>query len=99
MSPTPTPPSLILKPGTAWADAWPRCLAVAPEAFQDECVLNLWDARWQPDGRVLPAVSPVDGTLIAGPPRLDATTARQAVRACLDQHRAWRNTCPSVAPA
>ncbi|MFF8841426.1 aldehyde dehydrogenase family protein [Streptomyces sp. NPDC015127] len=84
-------PTLTLKPGTAWSDAWQRCLAVAPEAFRDERVLNLWDGRWQADGRALPATSPVDLGPIAGPPRLDAATAHQAVRASLDQHRAWRH--------
>ncbi|WP_326600190.1 aldehyde dehydrogenase family protein [Streptomyces sp. NBC_01803] len=85
------PPTLALKPGTAWADAWQRCLAVAPEAFRDDHVLNLWNGGWQADGRTLPATSPIDGSPIVGPPRLDADTARQAVRACLDQHRAWRH--------
>ncbi len=85
------PPTLTLKSGTAWADAWQRCLTVAPEAFRDDRVLNLWNAAWQADGRALPAVSPVDGTPVAGPPRLDRATARQAVRAALDQHRAWRH--------
>ena len=90
--PTPTtPPPLTLKPGTAWTDAWQRCLAVAPEAFRDDRVLNLWASAWQADGRALPATSPVDGSPIAGPPRLDAATAHQAVRASLDQHRAWRH--------
>ncbi|NIY69253.1 aldehyde dehydrogenase family protein [Streptomyces malaysiensis] len=84
-------PTLTLKPGTAWGDAWQRCLAVAPEAFQDDRVLNLWDGTWHRDGRALPATTPVDGTPIAGPPRLDATTAHQAVRASLDQHRRWRH--------
>ncbi|MFI9728803.1 aldehyde dehydrogenase family protein [Streptomyces sp. NPDC052092] len=84
-------PTLTLKSGTAWADAWQRCLAVAPEAFRDDRVLNLWNATWQADGRSLPAVSPVDGGPVAGPPRLDRATARQAVRAALDQHRAWRH--------
>ncbi|MBT2364424.1 aldehyde dehydrogenase family protein [Streptomyces sp. ISL-10] len=84
-------PTLTLKPGTAWTDAWQRCLAAAPEAFRDERVLNLWDGRWQADGRTLPATSPVDLGPIAGPPRLDAATAHQAVRASLDQHRAWRH--------
>ncbi|MEU1079490.1 aldehyde dehydrogenase family protein [Streptomyces sp. NPDC005908] len=84
-------PTLTLKSGTAWADAWQRCLTVAPEAFRDDRVLNLWNATWQADGRSLPAVSPVDGGPVAGPPRLDRTTARQAVRAALDQHRAWRH--------
>ncbi|WP_055493836.1 aldehyde dehydrogenase family protein [Streptomyces sp. TP-A0356] len=83
-------PTLTLKSGTSWADAWRRCLAVAPEAFRDDRVLNLWDSSWQPDGRALPATSPVDGGPIAGPPRVGRETARRAVRAALDQHRAWR---------
>ncbi|MGW2200960.1 aldehyde dehydrogenase family protein [Streptomyces sp. NPDC001774] len=91
-TPTPSPaPTLILKPGTAWADAWQRCLTVAPEAFRDDTVLNLWAGTWQADGRAVPATSPVDGSPVAGPPRLDAATAHRAVRASLDQHRAWRH--------
>ena len=85
----PTP--LVLKAGTSWADAWQRCLAVAPEAFQEDRVLNLWGASWRADGRALPATSPVDGSPVAGPPRLGGATAEQAVRASLDQHRAWRH--------
>ncbi|MEU1146943.1 aldehyde dehydrogenase family protein [Streptomyces sp. NPDC005863] len=83
--------TLVLKAGAEWTDAWQRCLAVAPEAFREDHVLNLWNGAWQADGRTLPATSPVDGRPITGPPRLDATTARQAVRAALDQHRAWRH--------
>ncbi|MBA2946544.1 aldehyde dehydrogenase family protein [Streptomyces himalayensis] len=86
--------TLTLKSGTSWDDAWQRCLAVAPEAFRDDRVLNLWGSAWQADGRALPATSPVDGSPIAGPPRLDAVTAGQAVRASLDQHRAWRHIAP-----
>ncbi|WP_093797985.1 aldehyde dehydrogenase family protein [Streptomyces sp. Wb2n-11] len=84
-------PTLTLKPGTAWSDAWRRCAAVAPEAFRDDRVLNLWASAWKPDGRALAATSPVDGSPVAGPPRLDAPTADRAVRASLDQHRAWRH--------
>ncbi|MFI1971217.1 aldehyde dehydrogenase [Streptomyces cinnamoneus] len=84
-------PTLILRPGTEWATAWQRCQALAPEAFRDDRVLNLWNGLWQADGRPLPATTPVDGTPIAGPPRLDAATAHHAVRASLDQHRAWRD--------
>ncbi|MET7765244.1 aldehyde dehydrogenase family protein [Streptomyces sp. NPDC005393] len=84
-------PTLTLKPGTAWDDAWQRCLALAPEAFQGDRVLNLWDGTWHADGRALPATTPIDGSPIAGPPRLDADTAHQAVRASLDQHRRWRH--------
>jgi acyl-CoA reductase-like NAD-dependent aldehyde dehydrogenase len=83
--------TLHLKPGTAWSDAWRRALQTAPEAFHDDRVLNLWGGSWQADGRPLPATSPVDGSPIAGPPRLDAATAHGAVRAALDQHRAWRH--------
>ncbi|MEU0302039.1 aldehyde dehydrogenase family protein [Streptomyces sp. NPDC006175] len=87
--PTPTP--LTLKPGTAWQDAWNRCLTTAPEAFEEDRARNLWAANWHRDGRTLPATSPIDGTPITGPPRLDADTARHAVRASLDAHRAWRH--------
>ncbi|MBO7936257.1 MULTISPECIES: aldehyde dehydrogenase family protein [Streptomyces] len=83
--------TLTLKSGTSWADAWSRCLAVAPEAFRDDRVLNLWNSGWQADGRPLPATSPVDGSPVAGPPRLDGATAHRAVRAALDRHRAWRH--------
>ncbi|MER6843324.1 aldehyde dehydrogenase family protein [Streptomyces platensis] len=83
-------PTLILKPGTSWQDAWQRSLAAAPEAFRDDQALNLWGATWHPDGHPLPATSPVDGSPVAGPPRLDADAALHAVRASLDQHRAWR---------
>lgn len=89
-SPQPAP-TLALKPGTAWPDAWQRCLTAAPEAFRDDRVLNLWAGGWQPDGRTLSATSPVDGSPVVGPPRLDAPTAGQAVRAALDQHRDWRH--------
>lgn len=82
---------LVVKSGTSWNDAWQRCLTVAPEAFRDDRVLNLWASAWQADGRALPATSPVDGCPIAGPPRLDREAAHQAVRASLDQHRAWRH--------
>ncbi|MET9554707.1 aldehyde dehydrogenase family protein [Streptomyces sp. NPDC006645] len=88
-------PTLILKPGTAWSDAWQQCLAVAPEAFRDDHVLNLWSASWQDGGRTLPATTPVDGSPIVGPPRLDADAAQRAVRASLDQHRAWRHIPPA----
>ncbi|MFJ4918838.1 aldehyde dehydrogenase family protein [Streptomyces sp. NPDC088725] len=84
-------PSLTLKAGTSWSDAWQRCLAVAPESFAEDHVRNLWASSWQPGGRTLPATSPVDGGFIVGPPRLDAATAQQAVHASLDQHRAWRH--------
>jgi len=82
---------MILKPGTSWADAYARCLAVAPEAFDDDRVRNYWSGSWQRDGDPAPATSPVDGTPIAGPPLLPADRAAEAVRASLDRHREWRH--------
>ncbi len=83
--------TLRLKPGTAWAEAHARALAAAPEAFHDHRVLNLHGGRWHRDGVPVPATTPVDGRPITGPPALDADAARGAVRAALDQHRAWRH--------
>ncbi len=83
---------LILKPGTAWDDAYARCRGVAPEAFHDDRVLNHWGGIWHRDGDPAPDVSPVDGTVIAGPPRLGRSAAARAVRASLDEHRQWRHT-------
>ncbi|MEE6258820.1 aldehyde dehydrogenase family protein [Plantactinospora sonchi] len=80
---------LIPKPGTAWQDCYARCVEVAPEAFRPDRLLNYWGRQWRRDGEPVPATSPVDGTTIAGPPRLDAATATSAVRAAADAHREW----------
>ncbi|MET7903340.1 aldehyde dehydrogenase family protein [Streptomyces sp. NPDC005355] len=82
--------SLILKPGTAWTDAYARCMAVAPEAFHDDRVLNLWGGQWRRDGAPIPATSAVDGTEIAGPPFLSPEEASAAVAAAAQAHREWR---------
>jgi acyl-CoA reductase-like NAD-dependent aldehyde dehydrogenase len=84
--------ALTIKPGTLWADAYRRCLAAAPEAFDDDRVRNHWGGRWRRDGEPAPATSPVDGTPIAGPPLLPAGEAAAAVGAALDRHREWRHT-------
>ncbi|WP_326691997.1 aldehyde dehydrogenase family protein [Streptomyces sp. NBC_01795] len=91
-APEPSPLPLSLKPGTSWDEAWQRCRSVAPEAFaEDGRVRNLWRGSWHMDGDPLPATSPLDGSPLAGPPRLDAPAAHRAVRAALDQHRDWRH--------
>lgn len=83
--------ALMLKPGTDWTDLYGDCQTVAPEAFLDDRVSNLWAGRWRRDGEPASATSPVDGREIPGPPRLSADEAVAAVRACLDEHRAWRD--------
>ena len=80
----------MLKPGTSWQKTHERCVAVAPEAFHEDRILNLWGGEWRRDGTVSPAVTPVDGTPIAAPPRLSSDIAKLAVQAGMDQHRTWR---------
>ncbi|KIH98369.1 dehydrogenase [Streptomonospora alba] len=84
--------TLMLKPGTEWTTLYQRCREIAPEAFAADRVHNHWGGRWRADGEPRLAVSPVDGTEIAGPPMIDADTAEAAVRAAADQHRTWRVT-------
>ncbi|WP_431898316.1 aldehyde dehydrogenase family protein [Nonomuraea sp. bgisy101] len=81
----------MLKPGTAWSDAYEGCRTVAPEAFHDDRVLNHWGGLWQRDGRPSPVFSPIDGTATAGPPRMDRAGAARAVNAAVEEHRQWRH--------
>jgi len=83
--------SLMLKPGTSWTETYARCLAIAPEAFDQDRVRNLWAGTWQRDGEPGPASSPIDGGAIVGPPMLGTAAAEQAVKAAMVQHRAWRD--------
>ncbi|TDD02581.1 aldehyde dehydrogenase family protein [Nonomuraea deserti] len=79
-----------LKPGTAWRDAYDRCHTAAPEAFHDDRVLNHWGGMWHRDGRPVPGFSPLDGTAIAGLPRLDRAGAGRAVAGAVEEHNRWR---------
>jgi acyl-CoA reductase-like NAD-dependent aldehyde dehydrogenase len=85
--------SLALKPGTEWQSVYGRAQAVAPDAFGDDRLLNYWGGRWRLEGTPEAATSPLDGSEITGPPRLDAATAQFAVRESFYQHRTW-----SIAP-
>jgi hypothetical protein len=80
---------LQLKPGTSWWETYARCVAVAPEAFESDRLLNLFDGRWQRVGRPGFHVNPVDGTSIQGPPQVDRDTAAAAVDAAVRQHADW----------
>ncbi|MGH3520365.1 MAG: aldehyde dehydrogenase family protein [Haloechinothrix sp.] len=81
--------TLALKPGTGWSAVYGRAQDAAPDAFHDDRLLNFWGGRWRREGSPVPAVSPIDGTEVAGPPLLDAETAPRAVRASLNEHRTW----------
>jgi acyl-CoA reductase-like NAD-dependent aldehyde dehydrogenase len=80
-----------LKPGTAWSDAYARCVDVAPEAFADGDLLNLWGGRWRRTGEPRHNLSAVDGTAIAGPPMIGPDEAREAILATLEEHKRWRD--------
>ncbi|WP_322766643.1 aldehyde dehydrogenase family protein [Frankia sp. Cr1] len=84
-------PRLHLKPGTAWSDAYTRCTQVAPEAFADDRLRNLWGGQWRRTGEPLRSVTPLDGSPITGPPMIEPEEAREAIRATLDDHKRWRD--------
>jgi acyl-CoA reductase-like NAD-dependent aldehyde dehydrogenase len=80
---------LQLKPGKSWSETYARCVAEAPEAFESDRLLNLFDGRWQRVGRPGYHVNPVDGSPIQGPPQIDQATAVAAVDAAVRQHAEW----------
>src|SRR4051812_38552794 len=80
---------LQLKPGASWSETYARCVAEAPEAFEPDRLLNLFEGRWQRVGRPGYHVNPVDGTPIQGPPQVDRSTAAAAVDAAGRQHADW----------
>jgi len=80
---------LQLKPGTSWSETYARCVVVAPEAFESDRLLNLFDGRWQRVGRPGYHVNPVDGASIQRPPQIDRATATEAVDAAVRQHADW----------
>jgi acyl-CoA reductase-like NAD-dependent aldehyde dehydrogenase len=81
--------SLSLKPGTSWDDAYGRARAVAPEAFESDRILNLIGGEWRKIGSPGSHVTPIDGTPIQGPPRVDHDTAVTAIAQAAAEHKAW----------
>ena len=81
--------SLSLKPGTAWDDVYARARAAAPEAFDADRILNLAGGEWKRIGTPGEHVTPVDGSTIQGPPRIDHDDAVTAVEQAAVEHVAW----------
>ena len=81
--------SLILKPGTSWADVYGRARAAAPEAFDADRILNLAGGEWKRLGSPGEHVTPIDGSPIQGPPRIDHDDAVTAVAQAAGEHKAW----------
>lgn len=80
---------LILKPGTSWVETYARAQVVAPEAFAGDRLLNLWGGEWRRTGIPSAAFSAIDGSPIAGTPKIDQAEALEAVAACVDDHKRW----------
>jgi acyl-CoA reductase-like NAD-dependent aldehyde dehydrogenase len=82
--------TLRLAPGTAPADLLARARAAAPEAFGPSGVpRTLIGGGWSDAGVPAPVRTPVDNTVLTHVARLDAETARDAVRASAVRHREW----------
>jgi acyl-CoA reductase-like NAD-dependent aldehyde dehydrogenase len=81
--------SFSLKPGTSWTDVYGRARAAAPEAFDADRILNLLDGDWQRIGVCGDHVTPIDGSSIPGPPRINHDQAVAAVGQAALQHKAW----------
>lgn len=81
--------TLVLKEGTSWAETYHRCMAAAPEAFDADRIRNLIDGEWVRTGVPGEHRTPVDGTEIEGPPRIDHEQAEVAVDGAVRQHQAW----------
>jgi acyl-CoA reductase-like NAD-dependent aldehyde dehydrogenase len=80
---------LQLKPGTAWTDVYARARSAAPEAFDADRILNLAGGQWQRIGEPGRHVTPVDGSEIQGPPRIDHDDAVRAVQQAHAEHEDW----------
>src|SRR5579862_1670028 len=80
---------LVLKPGTSWWETYGRCVAVAPEAFDSDRLRNLTRGEWRRVGIPGDHVTPVDGSPIPGPPRVDFDEAVAAVAHACTEHTEW----------
>jgi acyl-CoA reductase-like NAD-dependent aldehyde dehydrogenase len=81
--------ALKLKRGTEWTTTWERCLVTAPEAFDADGIRNLVDGDWRKIGETRDHVTPVDGSVIVGPPLVSHDEAVEAVAQAVKQHAAW----------
>ncbi len=81
--------TLTLKRGTSWWETYARCEQVAPEAFESDRLRNLIHGEWRRVGTPGDHVTPIDGTPIPGPPRIDFDAAVEAVTSACEEHRSW----------
>ena len=79
----------FIKPGTNWYEVYAKAQSLAPGAFANDRINNLWDDSWQRVGVTHKVTSPIDGTEILGPSMLDADQAHEALMACVQDHKTW----------
>ncbi|GAA1029566.1 aldehyde dehydrogenase family protein [Virgisporangium ochraceum] len=85
--------TLRTAPGASAPDIIARARTATPEAFSSDATpRNLIAGRWVDTGILAPVRTPVDNTVLTHIARIDADTARAAVRAATDQHREWAAT-------
>src|ERR1700751_40572 len=78
---------LVLKSGTSWWETYGRCVSVAPEAFDSDRLRNLTRGEWRRVGLPGDHVTPVDGSPIPGPPRVDFAEAVASAAHARMEHR------------
>ncbi len=81
--------TLVLKSGASWWETFGRCVSVAPEAFGSDRLHNLTRGEWRRVGLPGDHVTPVDGSPIPGPPRVDFDEAVAAVAHACMEHTEW----------
>ena len=85
----------FIKPGATWSEVYARARTLAPEAFLENRINNLWGGTWHEIGRPHRTISPIDGTVIVGPSMLDAEETHHALDACVVDHVHWRKVALS----
>jgi acyl-CoA reductase-like NAD-dependent aldehyde dehydrogenase len=81
--------ALVLKEGTSWSEVYREAMRVAPEAFDEDRIRNLVVGEWLRTGEPGEHRSPVDGSSIQGPPRVNREEAEASVRATVERHADW----------
>ena len=81
--------TLQLKPGTSWWETYTACASAAPEAFDTDRLRNLTGGEWRRSGKPGDHVTPVDGSPIQGPPRIDHDEVVDAIAFSSSEHKTW----------
>ena len=85
--------SLIISPQVAFSGLLAQVKQIAPEVFDPQGrFLNLLEGRWQEPGDPADFISPIDGSVLGGLPRLTGAVAQRAVAFAKGEAAAWAAT-------